>query len=1711
MATDLKALVKRRATVKGQVSRLNSYVRQTDDLDIPALERRQRILEEYIEKYTAVQEEIEQADDSGQQEQERIEFETLCFECGDFIDRALYNLKHPAVITAETTIQDTTLSTTSSQSIIPKIQIQPFDGNYAQWQSFFDTFRSLVHESTTIKTVHKFHLLKSYLTGSAAAVTDVLAATDENYLVAWELVQKRFNKPRKIIQSHIRALFELPQIIKDSPSSLQALAEGAEMHVKSLRSLQQPVDWEEMLIYIVSAKLDKVTRTAWERTIEDGDQPKFAELLAFMNKYSRDDEPVQLVSQSRDPQPKGQADKRTKSSHRSSAFVSTSTTVSCALCHQNHYLNQCNQLLSLCPRERLKSVKALNRCINCLRDNHKTAQCRAGTCRQCKGKHHTLLHFPDTVSAVKVIPNTEPPKNSAPSLSCISVGNSEILLSTARVKILDRLGRPHECRVLLDPGSQRNFITEGMANKLQLQRIEINLPILGVGQIRNCSHYYAQSRIISRVTSFSCEAEFLMLPTITSRLPAQTVNSNLLNIPSNVALADPEFNKSANIDALFGEYLYYKLLGAGQIRLSNETTILQETLLGWIVSGRVGINLNSNGGTKCFLATTQLDSILTKFWELEECPGKRVFSREEEECEKLFQDTTRRTSTGRYVVRLPFNDKAKRLGSSYGTALTRLYSLERKLQNNSDLYSQYSSFLEEYEKLGHMTDITDSDRVHEGCYLPHHAVIKTGSLTSRLRVVFDGSAKTNSGISLNDCLMVGPTIQEDIFSLITRFRSHTYVLTADVEKMFRQITVDPKDAIYHKILWRRDPSEAIRSYRLDTVTYGTAAAPFLAVRCLHQLASDEVNAFPVAAEAIKTDFYMDDLLTGTSTLEDALMLRIQLIDALRAGGFNLRQWASNEPTLIEHLMEHRSEEYLYLDSDSIKKTLGIAWRSREDIICYEVKVDNSEVRATKRNILSRIAKLFDPLGLLGPVIIKAKLIMQQLWKSSIGWDEVIPSNLASAWKTYQEQLPLLNNFSLFRNLLIRKPVDIQIHGFCDASEVAYGACIYMRSVDDQNKVVIRLVAAKSRVAPLKTISLPRLELCAADLLSNLYQAVSNAMKLSINSVHFWSDSTIVLHWIRAPPHTLKTFVANRVSKIQKRTNCWDWNHVTSANNPADCISRGQLPEDFLQNRLWIEGPVWLTQAPAAWPMIPIVNIDIPERRAVITLVGCNDIFTFFERYSSISYLERVVAYCIRFYKNALQLERNTGPLATTEIQRANKIIIRCIQNKHFTQEVQDLGEQGFVRKESRIFSLTPFIDRDKIIRVGGRLKNSNIPYSQKYPILLPRSEHVTRLIIQYEHNRHMHAGVLGTFYAVRQRYWPIDGKNMTRAVVRRCIRCFRTNPRDAPDYLMGNLPKDRITSIRPFQVVGVDYCGPFFIKEKKYRNTRKLKVYVAVFVCFATKAIHLEIVSDLSTEAFLASLKRFFARRGYAHTIYSDNATNFVGAKNVLEELQSLVSSTRHNELVTGELSAKGISWHFSPPRSPHFGGLWEAAVKSFKHHLNRTVGDTLFTYEELNTYVIEIEAILNSRPLTPLSTDPNDLTALTPAHYLIGETFTSLPESDLTSVAVNRLSVWQHIQRVKQHFWSRWCKEYLNELNLRSKWRNNPKAYLKVGTLVLLKEENLPPMRWCLGRILEVYPGNDNIIRVVTVKTIHGTYKRSVKNICPLPIDQSSEQPGVV
>lgn len=596
---------------------------------------------------------------------------------------------------------------------------------------------------------------------------------------------------------------------------------------------------------------------------------------------------------------------------------------------------------------------------------------------------------------------------------------------------------------------------------------------------------------------------------------------------------------------------------------------------------------------------------------------------------------------------------------------------------------------------------------------------------------------------------------------------------------------------------------------------------------------------------------------------------------------------------------------------------------------------------------------------------------------------------------------------------------------------------------------------------------------------------------------------IVLHWISKPSSNWKTFVCNRVSEIQQVTDIDNWCHVPTANNPADLISRGCFPSDLKNNSLWWSGPSWLQKTSAEWPSQGVLPVEeIPDKRKTIMVnnVNINDkgVLDIFERTSSYRSLSRIVAWMYRFIKNSRGGYENRikGDLSKNEMEQAIKKLSKCAQVS-FSVEINRLSQGKPVDSKSKLLSLDPFIDEDGVLRVGGRLRNSLLEYDQKHPIILPKAHPFSQLIIRHEHRKNLHAGAQVILALIRQRFWIISGKQAVRSELRKCVICFKVNPVHHFNK-MGDLPRSRVTPSRTFSHVGIDFAGPYLVKDGRLRNRKLVKTYFCVFVCMATKAIHLEPVCDLTTNGFLRTLQRFVSRRGLCSDIFSDNGTNFVGAEHKIRRITELTSANEFKNY----LLENAIKWHFIPARSPHMGGIFEAAVRSAKHCLKRVACNIHFTYEEFHTLLCRVEAILNSRPLTPLSNDLEDLDVLTPGHFIIGSAMCALPQRTDYANVKNPVERYELLQKIISDFWCKWSKDYLNTLQQRNKWQVNSASNVSVGDLVMIKEDNIPPQCWPMGRIINLHPGSDGVVRVVTVKTAKGDFKRALNQVAILPVD---------
>ncbi|XP_011858761.1 PREDICTED: uncharacterized protein LOC105556289 [Vollenhovia emeryi] len=849
-------------------------------------------------------------------------------------------------------------------------------------------------------------------------------------------------------------------------------------------------------------------------------------------------------------------------------------------------------------------------------------------------RHNTLLHIDGTAASNAPLSgkdktvakqdalasSAEEPKNTnASSNNASNVSNSlsschingslsHILLSTAIIYVCDQAGNLHECRALLDSGSQANFLSQELCKRLKLPRRSADTIISGISMTSSTAERQTTTTIHSRFNKFQAKLSFLIVNKITNNLPATNVDVDSLQIPLNIKLADPTFHMPGRIDLLLGAEIFWRLLCVGQVRICKTQPTFQKTTLGWIISGAVNPASQQQTALRChFAQQAAVQEQLEKFWHIEELQPKHHLTQEEQTCEEHFCKTHSRQEDRRFIVQLPLKDNYTELGDSYDTAKRRLAALERRLLRQPQLKRQYGSFLQEYNELGHMKliseeeeqDARSNDTIY---YLPHHAVIKEDSDTTRLRVVFDASAKTSSGLSLNDVQLVGPTIQQDLFSIILRFRQHTYAVSADISKMYRQIRVRENQCKLQRILWRFNQEEKIKTYELQTVTYGEACSAFLVIRALHQAARDLQHRFPKASEIIIHDFYVDDLLTGGNDIKLLSCLKEEIITILGTAKFELHKWKSNHPALMS--ADGHAPTAVQIGEGT--KVLGQSWDTKLDTFRYTTGAADRAQRPTKRQALSSIAQVFDPLGLLGPVITRAK----------------IP-----------------------RRILCDEPRSIELHGFCDASEQAYGACLYFRTTDANQQHHIRLLCSKSRVAPLKTLTLPRLELCGALLLSRLYQQAIDSLNVSLDSVHFWCDSTIALSWISGSSSQWSTFVANRTSKIQKLTVKGKWHHVRSELNPADIVSRGLNPDEIQNCPFWWKGPSFLQEDYSSVlndsiRLLPPKELPEVKRQTIALSAALEEDLNLINKFSSLSRLKRVTAYCYRFAHNAKRGGKN---------------------------------------------------------------------------------------------------------------------------------------------------------------------------------------------------------------------------------------------------------------------------------------------------------------------------------------------------------------------------------------------------------------------------------------------------------------------------------------
>lgn len=886
--------------------------------------------EKYLEHHDAV---VSQsgAEELPFQEEEMVDGERLYMETSTRINERLEELSANVPQAAGSSGQQNIQVIQRAEIPLPPMNIPTFTGKSVEWMEFIALFRAHIHNKERLTNAQKFQYLKSKLDGEAAQLVKNYSLTDANYPIALASLTARYENQRLIAYAHLKALFGIPAVKIETSASLRRLIDSTNDCVRALNGLNIDTEsWDSWLTFFVTQKLDTTTILEWERTLVTPNLPTMLQLTTFIESRCR---AIEAVSSSRQSVPSKPVE--------TVAFQATATPMksqSCAICNESHSIQSCPKFLAMSVTDRNEAIRERRMCFNCFGLNHSSRICKSRKCNICSRKHHSLLHPPSVVIPTTSVHVATPVAPVALPIANVNAhhtiaeeeidGNLQttVLLATALVTVQASDGTEHLARALLDTGSQASFISEPYAQLLKLKRNQASIRVNGLG-----SSEAGTSRGMVRLTigsqydpTMHLIIDALVLSRITAYLPNRDLNHQFPHLDG-LELADKEFYKPGKIDILLGADVYGHVLMDGILRGASGTPIAQKTSLGWILSGKV---TESRSTTETLSLHASLETQLKQFWEIETISETDCWTNEEQVCDDHYKRTLSRTAGGKFVVQFPLKSNVSEIGFSKPVAIARLKQLESKFKRNPQHKERYVGFMREYAALGHMTCVPNEELHSPGAYyIPHHAVIKEESTTTKLRVVFDASCKSTTGISLNDCQMIGPKLQPDLYVILLRFRKYAVAITADVAKMYRQILMHPSHQDYQRIVWRENDNEDIKEYRLTTVTYGTASAPFLAIKSLIECARVEGKDFLKAQNTIINDMYVDDLITGADNERDAADLHHQISLILAKGGFELRKWASNSATVLEDIpANHREskEQLLFKDEDSVK-ALGIHW------------------------------------------------------------------------------------------------------------------------------------------------------------------------------------------------------------------------------------------------------------------------------------------------------------------------------------------------------------------------------------------------------------------------------------------------------------------------------------------------------------------------------------------------------------------------------------------------------------------------------------------------------------------------------------------------------------------------------------------------------------------------------------------------------------------
>ena len=1363
----------------------------------------------------------------------------------------------------------------------------------------------------------------------------------------------------------------------------------------------------------------------------------------------------------------------------------------CVLCSQPHRLWHCALFRSKTPRERLNIVDSNSLCRNCFLP-HATASCsKRTTCfvKSCNARHSMWIHIDglnsensdssdQTSESKESAAKNEPDPNLT---NACTAGRTAVHMPICRVLVNGK----HSALAMLDSASSNTFCTKALSTKLGLKGSQVRFTL----DTLNGTQSEDTEMVSMSVSSLDGDELQMSGVYLVDNIP---VRSSKINLDKYDHLRDIPFTVLDSVDHVdlligqdFHECLYPIEVCRGPVK-SDPWAF--RSLLGWCLNGRDSGRQVHGKSMSTYVTATQIrhapvnsslhaiEEKCDRLWRIENegISDQETWSQEDKHVIDFWDRTCKKVGK-HYVLPIPLKDPKEIIPNNYVVAKSVLDSLSKRLEKEN-LYERYESEIDVLLKEGYAEQVPNDeiDCLGQVWYVPHHHVI-SDKKPDKLRIVYNCAAKYQ-GKSLNDRCYQGPNLIKKLVNILLRFRMHKYGVQGDLKAMYFQVVVPEEQRDLLRFLWYTD--QGITHYRMTRHLFGGVWCASASAYALQRIIKDNSPLHPVTMNVLSNCFYVDDCLASVEDEAEVKLIIDDTSQVLKDNGFEMLKLLVNDIDILKEISpERRAKEAKELTPDIAGRTLGVMWDVKRDAFFFVFNPVEVTV-VTRRIILSVVSSVYDPLGLLSPLILAGKVHFQNATRLKLAWDDEVPIGLCLSWKQWLSNFDALSSVRIPR--CVKMPAisecTVELHTFTDASLQAYGAASYLRCVDARGNITCHLLASKNRLAPLKqSTSVPRLELMGCLLGAQLSDLLKRELHIRIDAYYFWTDSQIVLGYLNNRTRRFQLFVARRVLRIHELTDVKDWRYVPTAQNPSDMLTRSKAIQIGDLGDFWFHGPTWLLGHETDWPSTSdSFGIDDNDPEVKAHVIRCDDdhcpqlLAKVLAYYSCWSKMQRAVAWLLRWLDHIrnVRVDPVNLPINVNEIERARKVLVRACQSQGFSAEIKQITAGRPLKRDSVLSKLNPYIDTEGILRVGGRTND--------HPILIPSAHPMAKAIV-WDFHKKSHAGSEWTHSLIREEFWLVKGRKLVKGVTDKCLTCRKLHA--TPNrQIMSNLRPERITPGKPvFYYTGVDVFGPYYVKNAR----SEIKRYGCVFTCMTTRAIHIEVLNSLESSCFINALRRFSCRRSSPRKIISDNGTNLKAADAELKKALKDLSESNIKQYAVN----MGIDWEFIPPSSPHWGGAWERMVGLIKNALKSVITiSTKLNDEILLTLMCEVENVVNNRPLCRLSDDPNDFNPLTPNHLLIMQSGAVLPPGVFDRDDAYR-RIWRHVQSLVDQFWRKWVNLYLPELQKRSKWLDVVRD-IAVNDLVMICDQNTPRNVWPLAIVTEVNVGRDNHVRSVRLRT---------------------------